>query len=160
MSTIPPSPTTYPGDRRPDAVIVADPLKPPTQDNLKAVVDVKLPGDRWRGTQKEDFQEIAGDPEKVVEVNPKNCQCEEKPKPEPVPVPVPIVAPKPKQLEFPGWLALVAIGVAAVAVVAAAVALAPAVAAGAAAVGLAATGAAMFALFSGPSTTAGGPDGA
>jgi hypothetical protein len=161
MSTSPPSPTSYPGQRRPDAVIVKDPSVPPTQDNLKAVIEIKLPGDRWRGRakysdddQEKDFEKIAGDPDKVVLVRKEDCPCpDDVPKKQEQEVPEKKEEP---QTSFP-WLKAVALGVGAVAVVAAAVALAPAEAAVAVGVVAVAGAAAVFGLFS---TPAGGPDGA
>jgi uncharacterized Zn-binding protein involved in type VI secretion len=157
MSTDPPSPMPYPGNRRPDAVIVSNPLAPATQDNLRAVVEIKIGPDDWHDGQQADYEKIAGDPAKVIEVNSENCQCPDEPDPKPIPVPVPVAKKKPKQLEFPGWAKGVALGVAAVAGVAAAILAAPEVAAGAAA-------AAVFGLFagtgsgSGSATSPGGGD--
>jgi hypothetical protein len=153
---------SYPGQRRPDAVIVKDPNLPPTQDNLKAVIEVKLPHDDWRGPtkycpgdQEEDFERIAGSPKKVVLVRKEDCPC-----PDDVPKKKEEVEEKVKdqnrQTSFP-WLKAVATGVAAAAVVAAAVALTPVEAVAAVGVGVAAGAAAVFGLFSSPS---GSPDGA
>jgi hypothetical protein len=164
MDTNPPSPTPYPDDRRPDAVVLKDPSSPAVQGNLKAVIEVKIyPGDRWRKGQKQAYEKIAGDPDKVVEINNRNCPCSDDDDNRRVPDPV--LSPDEEEetspqaddaSSMPGWVKPAAVAVAAVAVVAAAVLLAPEAAVGA---GLAA-GAAVFALISGPGTTEGGPGGA
>lgn len=61
--------------RIPDSVITKDPSKPPTQDNLKAVVEVKFPGDKWGDGQEKAYIEIAGDDEKLEELTPNTCGC-------------------------------------------------------------------------------------
>ena len=61
--------------RRPDVVIVKDPTKPPTQDNIKKVVEIKFPGDAIRGNQMFDYERIAGDKNKAVRIGPKECDC-------------------------------------------------------------------------------------
>ena len=74
--------------RRPDVVIVRNPSLPPVQSNLKAVVEIKFPGDPRDPDQIADYGDIAGDPNKVVELNTQECDCP-RPQPEPVRVPVP-----------------------------------------------------------------------
>lgn len=61
--------------RRPDVVVVKDPSLPPTQDNLKSVVEVKFPGDTLSDAQKAAYEQIAGDPAKVAVLGPDKCQC-------------------------------------------------------------------------------------
>ncbi len=46
--------------RRPDVVIVKDPTKPPTQDNIKLVVEIKFDNDKWRGGQEVAYRAILG----------------------------------------------------------------------------------------------------
>ncbi|NIF54868.1 VRR-NUC domain-containing protein [Burkholderia sp. Ax-1724] len=61
--------------RRPDAVIVNDPSLPPTQDNLKNVVELKFPPDAIDLKQQAAYEEIAGDPGKVATMGPGDCGC-------------------------------------------------------------------------------------
>lgn len=61
--------------RRPDVVIVKDPTKPPTQDNIKNVVEIKFGNDEFGDTQKRDYTKIAGDPNKVKVLDPDECEC-------------------------------------------------------------------------------------
>ncbi|WP_371765091.1 VRR-NUC domain-containing protein [Massilia sp.] len=61
--------------RRPDVVIVKDPTKPPIQDNIKQVVEMKFPGDPYRPRQKESYSIIAGDASKLVSMELKECGC-------------------------------------------------------------------------------------
>lgn len=152
MDTTPPSPCPYPGDRRPDTVIVIDPTKPATQDNLRAVVEIKLKKtrDRYRGDQKQDFELIAGDPEKLVTISERDCKCDDDDRER---VPVPVTKPeteKEKEREFklPPWAIPVAATVVALGVVALVVATAPASVPVLAAVGVAAAAVAVFGNFS------------
>lgn len=69
--------------RRPDVVIVNDPSLPPTQDNLKSVVEIKFPPDRVDRKQQEAYERIAGDdPTKVVTMGPSDCGCSDQPEDE------------------------------------------------------------------------------
>lgn len=61
--------------RRPDVVVVNDPSLPPTQDNLKSVVEIKFPPDTVDAKQQAAYEEIAGDPSKVVTMGPADCGC-------------------------------------------------------------------------------------
>jgi hypothetical protein len=61
--------------RRPDVVIVKDPTKPPTQDNIKQVVEMKFPGDVYRPRQGESYSIIAGDARKLVSMELEECDC-------------------------------------------------------------------------------------
>jgi len=63
--------------RRPDVVIVNDPAKPPTQDNIKKVVEIKFPSDEVRDNQMVAYQRIAGDKNKVVLLKSEECNCEQ-----------------------------------------------------------------------------------
>lgn len=73
--------------RRPDVVIVKDPTKPPTQDNIKQVVEIKFPGDPFRRRQAEDYATIAGDEKKMVPLRPEDCDCDQ-PEPKTSKIPV------------------------------------------------------------------------
>lgn len=64
--------------RRPDVVIVKDPMKPPTQDNIKQVVEMKFPDDEYRPRQREDYIVIAGDESKMVPLELKDCDCNQR----------------------------------------------------------------------------------
>lgn len=64
--------------RRPDVVIVKDPLKPPTQDNIKQVVEMKFPDDDYRPRQREDYIVIAGDESKMISLELKDCDCNQR----------------------------------------------------------------------------------
>lgn len=63
--------------RRPDVVIVKDPTKPPTQDNIKQVVEMKFPGDEYSAGQREDYVTIAGGESKMVPLKLEDCSCSE-----------------------------------------------------------------------------------
>lgn len=151
MSTHPPSPipsknnrkrTTRSkpkGSRIPDAVIVEDGTKPPTQNNIKAVIEVKLGDDDWRKGQQEAYELIAGRTDKLLVVDESNCKCPERKK-EPVEQPVTVPVPEPRRREVP--VKEIALGLAVVAGVALAIFAAPAVGTAAAAVGI-------FGLFAG-----------
>ncbi|MFW2104946.1 VRR-NUC domain-containing protein [Acinetobacter guillouiae] len=61
--------------RRPDVIIVKDPTKPPTQDNIKNVVEIKFGDDEFSKTQQADYATIAGSASKVIKLDPKECEC-------------------------------------------------------------------------------------
>ncbi|UKD13058.1 VRR-NUC domain-containing protein [Burkholderia aenigmatica] len=61
--------------RRPDVVIVYDPAVPPVQSNIKTVVEMKFPGDRYGPDQEDDYIEIAGGPSKFVHLGAADCGC-------------------------------------------------------------------------------------
>lgn len=65
--------------RRLDVIIVKDPAKAPTQDNIKQVVEIKFADDVWGRGQRDDYEVIAG-PGKLAELTPERCKC---PEPEP-----------------------------------------------------------------------------
>ena len=48
------------GSRCPDVIIVKDPSKPPTQDNIERVIEIKIPPDTWGQDQHNDYKRIAG----------------------------------------------------------------------------------------------------
>jgi len=85
--------------RRPDVVIVKDPTKPPSQDNIKQVVEMKFPPDPRNREQLEDYAEIAGNKNKVVEMQSTDCDCSQEDQQSKVPV------------EELGWAAAIASGV-------------------------------------------------
>lgn len=60
--------------RRPDVVIVKDPNKPPTQDNIKQIVEIKFK-DKISHGQETDYPIIAGDKSKVKRLDPDECDC-------------------------------------------------------------------------------------
>jgi hypothetical protein len=63
--------------RRPDVVVVRNSSLPPTQDNLKSVVEVKFPGDTFSAAQRDAYERIAGSADKVEEMAPDSCGCSE-----------------------------------------------------------------------------------
>ena len=54
--------------RRPDVIIVQNPNRPPTQDNMKQVVEMKFPPDPRNTKQTEACKKIAGSENKVVDM--------------------------------------------------------------------------------------------
>ena len=62
--------------RRPDIIIVDDPLKSPVQSNIYQVVEVKFPGDIMRPRQREHYEIIAGDKRRLVILNVDECECD------------------------------------------------------------------------------------
>lgn len=85
--------------RRPDVVIVKDPNKPPTQDNIKQVVEMKFPPDQRNARQSDAYGVIAGGENKVVEMQSTECDCSQENQQSKVPV------------EELGWAAAIASGV-------------------------------------------------
>jgi hypothetical protein len=73
--------------RRPDVVIVNDPSLPPTQDNIKSVVEIKFPPDRRDVKQQEAYARIAGDSSKVAVMQPSDCSCTDSENQQPAPSP-------------------------------------------------------------------------
>lgn len=84
--------------RRPDVVIVKDASKPPTQDNIKQVVEMKFPPDPPKVEQAQDYANIAGNKNRVVEMTSTECDCSQQSQQSNVPV---------EQL---GWAAAIAGG--------------------------------------------------
>jgi len=78
--------------RRPDVVIVKDPAKPPTQDNIKQIVEMKFPPDTLLKPQKEAYETIAGDENKLKKLEPGDCNCD-KPEPDAPKVPAEALGP-------------------------------------------------------------------
>lgn len=78
--------------RRPDVVIVNDPLKPPTQDNIKQVVEIKFPPDGWKTDQETDYARIAGGRSKLEKLEPDDCDCNQ-PEPNAPKIPVEQIGP-------------------------------------------------------------------
>jgi hypothetical protein len=76
--------------RRPDVVVVKDPLQPPTQDNLKSVVEMKFPPDPPDAAQLRDYRRIAGRNATVTVLDPATCGCDRKPSAEEAPATSPI----------------------------------------------------------------------
>ncbi|AUG40762.1 nuclease [Pseudomonas chlororaphis] len=85
--------------RRPDVVIVKDPNTPPTQDNIKQVVEMKFPPDPPNEIQTGAYATIAGTKSKVVEMQATDCDCNQGSQQSKIPV---------EQL---GWAAAIAGGV-------------------------------------------------
>jgi VRR-NUC domain len=73
--------------RRPDVVIVDDPTKPPTQDNIKQIVEMKFPPDTLKPEQREAYEDIVGDPKGLKKLEPDDCNCDQS-EPEPPKIPV------------------------------------------------------------------------
>jgi VRR-NUC domain len=73
--------------RRPDVVIVKDPRRPPTQDNIKQIVEMKFPPDSISPEQAKAYEQIAGDPEKLKTLKPSDCNCDQS---EPAPPKIPV----------------------------------------------------------------------
>ncbi|XYH93890.1 VRR-NUC domain-containing protein [Sorangium sp. So ce1128] len=64
------------GSKVPDVVILKDPTRPPTQDNLKKVVEIKFPPDELKRGQARDYRRIAGSAPFEV-WTPETCGCGE-----------------------------------------------------------------------------------
>jgi hypothetical protein len=62
--------------RRPDVVIIKDPSRPPTQDNIKQIIAMKFPPDALSDRQKRAYRTIAGDPDKLLVLEPNDCHCD------------------------------------------------------------------------------------
>nr|WP_275934369.1 VRR-NUC domain-containing protein [Burkholderia semiarida] len=61
--------------RRPDVVIVNDPSQPPTQDNLRSVVEIKFPPQTIDREQQAADGRIAGSPDRTTVLSPSDCDC-------------------------------------------------------------------------------------
>jgi len=83
--------------RRPDVIIVKDPSKPPYQDNIDRVVEMKFEGDSLGEGQEESYETIVGDRDQLmIMVEGKNCTCADNDgELEPVPQPVAILEEEP-----------------------------------------------------------------
>jgi hypothetical protein len=73
--------------RRPDVVIVNDPGKPPTQENIKQVIEIKFPPDTASSDQIVDYKRIAGGDDKLIVMEPKDCDCDQS---DPTPPKIPV----------------------------------------------------------------------
>ena len=62
--------------RRPDAVVVRDPRRPPTAENISNVVDFKFLGDGWADGQRESYERI-NNGRQVIEINDEECDCDD-----------------------------------------------------------------------------------
>jgi hypothetical protein len=102
------------GDVRvPDAVVLKTPEGPATQDNLKAVVEMKFKNDPWDSPEmrrrREYYQTIAGDDAEYWQLDPKTCRCKDgKRQPEPVPNPFTVKEPESSPFGLTDALLLVA----------------------------------------------------
>ena len=76
------------GSKIPDVVLVKDETKPPTQDNIRKIVEMKFDNDPVDRDQLKVFEKIAGRGAPVEVWTPETCGCG-KEEPERVPVPVP-----------------------------------------------------------------------
>lgn len=66
--------------RRPDVVVVTDPSRSPTQDNLNAVVEMKFPGDTYSPLHQMQDRQIAGPNASQVLLTVDKCGCGKKKK--------------------------------------------------------------------------------
>lgn len=105
--------------RRPDIVIVRDPTRSPTQDNIERVVEMKFVGDVWGDGQERAYRRIAG-PNEMAPMTEMGCLCGER---EPVraPQPVPVLAPvpAPQRDSEPSWADYALVGLVGLALAAA-----------------------------------------
>jgi type VI secretion system secreted protein VgrG len=77
------------GSRIPDVVVVKDGGRPPTQDNINQVVEIKFPPDVYGEGQEAAYTKIAGSKSKLVTLSPRECGCEKKRQPVTQPAPQP-----------------------------------------------------------------------
>lgn len=61
--------------RRPDVVIVKNPQKPPYQENIERVIEMKFLGDDFGYEQRVAYQDIAGAKNKLSLIDEKGCNC-------------------------------------------------------------------------------------
>ncbi len=77
-----------PPTRRPDITAVKDPRRPPTQDNIDRIYEMKFKGDEWGKGQRSSYNDIAGGRKKVQEITEEDCNCgDRKNTPDPVLLP-------------------------------------------------------------------------
>ncbi|KYF67066.1 type VI secretion system tip protein TssI/VgrG [Sorangium cellulosum] len=69
------------GSRIPDVVVVKDGTKPPTRDNIKEVIEIKFPPDKFEDEQRAEYEKIAGDAP-LEELGPERCGCPRTKKPQ------------------------------------------------------------------------------
>jgi hypothetical protein len=60
--------------RRPDIIAVIDKAKPPTPDNIKAIIEMKSPGDPVDKDQIFNYKKIAGEDTPVLNLTLKACK--------------------------------------------------------------------------------------
>ncbi len=99
--------------RRPDVVIVDNPLLPPTQDNIARVVEMKFGNDVEQPGQFAAYNRIAGSADKFSVVSDTDCDCKNE-KGKKVPLPIPVAVPAPQQQRQGNWWEIPAWGVATV----------------------------------------------
>ncbi len=63
--------------RIPDVVITREVGMVPEQQNIKKVVEINFPGDKWGDGQKEDYEKIAGGEKDLIEMTPAYCGCDQ-----------------------------------------------------------------------------------
>jgi hypothetical protein len=61
--------------RVPDVIIARDLSQPLTAGNLKAVVEIKFNNQAYEKNQIRDYEKIAGDPNRMIELSPEECKC-------------------------------------------------------------------------------------
>lgn len=93
------------GSKIPDVVLVNDPTKPPTQDNIRKIIEMKFDKDPLDPDQIAVFMQIAPPGVPVETWTTETCGCG---KDEPEPKKVPVEAPDPRA-EFLALLALLAV---------------------------------------------------
>lgn len=98
--------------RRPDVIIVKDPLRPPYTDNIRRVVEMKFGSDVEGPGQYDAYEEIARGPENFDVIEESDCDCDDEDGERvPLPYPVPVrrdvkeEAPEesPSLWEIPAW---------------------------------------------------------
>ncbi len=108
--------------RRPDIIIVKDAAKPPYQDNIDRVIEMKFKGDKLAEGQAKAYEVIAGGDDKLTIVQEgKDCHCAENEGEKidiSIPIPAVTEADEPSidwdaAIETIGWSTVTAIGVAA-----------------------------------------------
>jgi hypothetical protein len=63
------------GSKRPDVAVARDPQKPLTKANVKEIIEVKFPGDRWRKGQKAAYKKLLPPGATLREASPESCLC-------------------------------------------------------------------------------------
>lgn len=104
--------------RRPDVVIVNDPTRPPTQDNIAQVVEMKFAGDVEQPGQYAAYEDIAGSATRFRVQEEAGCACNGRGDGRPYPIPVPVAAPAPNRgrqpagnwWEIPAWGVVTVVG--------------------------------------------------
>jgi type VI secretion system secreted protein VgrG len=85
------------GSKIPDIVIVKDPTKPPTRDNIERIIEMKFPNDKRPPDQMKQYRKIGGNNVRVEEMTLDDCNCGEKKERPPLGVPVPSPSPQKQQ---------------------------------------------------------------